>query len=173
MSGMKARRFTLAMLSSITAVMLSITFAPIATAESVVDCDFNLDWPHQSVHVPGSISSNAVIKCNSSKAYLGVEVVLIRDGMTVGYNRDKNNSGIAVYTSAAASVPECVPGNYLAKAEFLMVEHNETRHERSHQTPSRSIACGPCVAPGIVFLGGGLVPTIEPSRLRNGLEGCG
>ena len=118
--------------------------SPSAFAEKVADCDFNLDWSHESGHVPGMIDSQAVINCRSPKAYLGVEVRLTKltPYFDQSYNSYVNNSGTGSWVGTTAALG-CNGGTYQAEAEFLMVEHNGARHERSHQTPVRDI---PCVA---------------------------
>ncbi|MEU6155883.1 hypothetical protein ABZ816_38480 [Actinosynnema sp. NPDC047251] len=114
--------------------------------EDVSDCKFNLDWPHNSGHVAGNVTSNAVINCNSKKKYLGVETYLYRESSNPGYfklvaqNSAVNNSGNGSYVSAAAALG-CVSARYYAKAEFLMVEGNDARHERTHKTPVTQVNC--------------------------------
>jgi len=113
--------------------------------ESVSDCNFNLDWPHKSGHVPGNVTSNGVINCNSRKKYLGVETYLYRE-VNPGYfklvaqNAGKDNSGRGSYVNAAAALG-CVTARYRATAEFLMVEDNDARHERSHVTQNVFVTC--------------------------------
>ncbi|MDX8056759.1 hypothetical protein SK571_45960 [Lentzea sp. BCCO 10_0798] len=114
--------------------------------ESVSDCNFNLDWPHKSGHVAGNVTSNGVINCNSGKKYLGVETYLYRESANPGYfslvaqNSAVNNSGTGSYVNAAAALG-CVSARYYAKAEFLMVEGNDARHERTHLTPVTQVNC--------------------------------
>ncbi|ATE55177.1 hypothetical protein CNX65_19360 [Actinosynnema pretiosum] len=114
--------------------------------ESVSDCNFNLDWPHNSGHVAGNVTSNGVIKCNSKKKYLGVETYLYRESPNPGYfklvaqNSAVNNSGNGSYVGAAAALG-CVSARYYARAEFLMVEGNDARHERTHRTPEIQVNC--------------------------------
>src|SRR5690349_1572146 len=126
-------------------VVAFLLFAGVATAgadvrpmEGVSDCNFNLDWPHRSGHVAGNVTSNGVINCNSAKKYLGVETYLYRETnpgyfKLVAQNSAVNNSGRGSYVNAAAALP-CVNARYRATAEFLMVEGNDARHERSHVT---------------------------------------
>jgi len=119
--------------------------AEIRPLEGVSDCNFNLDWPHKSGHVPGNVTSNGVINCNSKKKYLGVETYLYRE-VNPGYfklvaqNSAVDNSGRGSYVNAAAALG-CVNARYRATAEFLMVEGNDARHERSHVTPNVSVTC--------------------------------
>ncbi|MCE6999870.1 hypothetical protein LZG04_34410 [Saccharothrix sp. S26] len=114
--------------------------------EDVSDCKFNLDWPHNSGHVAGNVTSNGVINCNSKKKYLGVETYLYRESSNPGYfklvaqNSAVNNSGNGSYVNAAAALG-CVSARYYAKAEFLMVEGNDARHERTHKTPEIQVNC--------------------------------
>ena len=113
-----------------------------SSAGTVADCNFNLDWPHKSVHEPGMVSSNGVINCKNPKAYIGVETWLytVTCGCLFSYGKAKNDSGLGVYVNAAAA-DNCKTGIYYARAEFLMVEHNGTRHERSHKTSPVLINC--------------------------------
>jgi hypothetical protein len=141
-----------AMCIGLAAVAL-LGFAPTAAAggrfsplERVGDCDFNLGWPHNSIHSPGTVASEAEITCSGSKAYLGVEVYLFRLDdcgcvlLPVGQAANKNNSGGGRFINATASTP-CRPGTYQAHAEFLMVDSNGTRYERSHDTPATGVSC--------------------------------
>ncbi len=119
--------------------------ADIRPMESVSDCDFNLDWPHNSGHVAGNVTSNGVINCKSRKKYLGVETYLYRE-VNPGYfklvaqNSGVDNSGRGSYINAAAALG-CVNARYRATAEFLMVEGNDARHERSHVTQIVTVNC--------------------------------
>jgi hypothetical protein len=117
-------------------------FATSAFAEKVADCDFNLDWPHESHHVPGTVDSMAVIKCNTSKKYLGVEVWLTKLTPYVDQDYDSyvSNSGTGKWAGATAALG-CSGGTFQARAEFLMVDHNDTRYERSHSTPVITLSC--------------------------------
>lgn len=120
---------------------LAIAIAPSAMAEKVDDCVVNLDWPHKSVHNSSRVSSNGVIKCKTRKKYLGVETYLKKSGSgVISYAKDVDNSGRGKYVGAAATKP-CISYDYKANAEFLIVEHDGTRHERSHETPWRSVRC--------------------------------
>lgn len=146
------RRFIVAALCVAGAGVSTTIAAPAAMAqgglfpmEKVSDCNFNLDWPHNSDHAPGAVSSNGVISCNNPKAYLGVETYLYRMDdcgcwEQVAYNKDKNNSGNGVYVGAAAATV-CQPGNYQAHADFLMVDAGGTRYERAHDTPETWVNC--------------------------------
>jgi hypothetical protein len=131
-----------------------LAFAPTALAdgrfsplERVGDCDFNLGWPHNSIHFPGTVDSVAKIDCRGrAQQYLGVEVYLFRLDdcgcvlLPVGQAADKNNSGGGTEVQAVAATA-CRPGVYQAHAEFLMVSSNGARHERSHDTPQRTVSC--------------------------------
>lgn len=131
--------------SASVAVPAAMAQGGVSPLESVSDRDFNLDWPHVSIHEPGNVSSNGVINCNSSKLYLGVETYLYRQDACgcwaeVAYNKAKNNSGNGVYVNAAAATA-CQPGNYRAHADFLMVDAGGTRYERAHDTAEVYVNC--------------------------------
>lgn len=115
--------------------------------ERISDCNFNLDWPHDSHHNPGRANSNAVIKCDSPKKYLGLQVRLLeRTGgghlAQVGYGEYVNNSGTGRTISKAATSDSChSESQYLAEASFLVVEQNDNRIDPEHKTPLVSVSC--------------------------------
>lgn len=136
------RRAATMLVASVALATTSSLVAPSASAERVSDCDFNLDWPHLSAHEPGKVTSNAVISCRFGKLYLGVETKLapVPFGGVFYTGEAVNNSGVGTYVHAAGAT-DCRPGEYYAQAEFLMVEADGTRHERSHKTPTVTVAC--------------------------------
>ena len=108
-----------------------------AYAEDVGDCTLNLDWPHPSVHNPGRVTSNAVIKCRDKHAKLRVQTRIKWFPTPFGEHVRRTpwvEIEDARYASVAASFDNCVNGHvYMAEANFEIVDDDTVI--RSHVTP--------------------------------------
>lgn len=91
---------------------LQATIVRTATETEIV-CKLNVQNPHNSSHVPGTVNVVATINCDGVVAYLDMWVSLFRDNTEVSY---AHNSASVTSSLQANTAVSCVPGTYFGGA---------------------------------------------------------
>lgn len=85
------------------------TVAPAAT----ITCTIQVNYPHKSTHVPGTVNVTATLRCTAPVSSLSMVVGLYRNGSLVSSNRF-SNAGSAFL--AGNSATPCVSATYVGAA---------------------------------------------------------
>lgn len=101
---------------------VTVTATPQATGrasvESVITCTLQINNPHKSTHVPGTINVTATWGCSSIVAELDIEIYLYLGGILVG---DGSSSGEATANLQANAYSGCTSGTYQGIADGRVV----------------------------------------------------
>jgi len=109
----------------------------------IVDCSLRVDWPHESMHFPGTINVEATVQCDAPVAGIELKVGLARDGQEVASSTFAN-SGVASLEGRAATTLPCVSGAYTGGAAALVTFSSPslaTRNILNANSITRPIIC--------------------------------
>jgi hypothetical protein len=78
-------------------------------ADSVIVCTLQIQNPHKSTHVPGTVNIVATYSCSATVVELDIEITLYRNGLYVSDGSDSVEVTSAMQANAATG---CVSGTY-------------------------------------------------------------
>ena len=142
----RSRRF-LVLLSSVAAVVALTGFLSPGVAAAaptpVINCFLNLDYPHASSHVPGTVNVVANVTCTAPVSQITLDVQLIRDGNYIEPAGSCLNEGSGYLQCNAAEV--CHSGSFYsaqANAEVIFPPGYAASPQQSTYTvPEQQIFC--------------------------------
>lgn len=126
--------------STITAVRFPQAGETIAQIQTIT-CSYNVNYPHRSGHVPGTINVTANTSCSAPVSSISMDVGLALDWTLVGAQRF-SNSGKS-FLDGNAAVP-CVSGYYRGIATTTVVfppGYNPPTGSGTVLSPEVSIIC--------------------------------
>lgn len=83
-----------------------------AGGPGVISCNLNVQNPHNSTHVPGSVNVVVTVQCTSQVAAIALRSALYYEGGLVSDSGSSTSTGVAFKQSNAAWSP-CVSGSYV------------------------------------------------------------
>lgn len=117
---MWARRRLRALLATpVISLAMLIAAPPLnAAAQTTITCTLQIDNPHSSSHVPGTVNVVARWTCTAPVTSLEISVQLFLNGVEVASGAN-DNAGQAFLQANAATT--CVPGEYSGTASGTVV----------------------------------------------------
>jgi len=85
---------------------------------NTITCTGQIDNPHKSSHVPGTVNVEASVHCTAPVFSLNMQTGLYRNGILVG-SYSNGNTGSSVLAGAFAT--PCVKGTYIGAAAINVV----------------------------------------------------